>query len=511
MAAPDGKISVELQLIMDTAMKQVQAATSAMAKEFAKVGMNYQPGKLAADTDKVTTAENKATAAVKERTKATRELSAAQQRLKDIASGKLSPVQPGQTVTIAGTNATNKTYGPGAIIPGGIGGNSTATPPLKTLATPSQIGTVANPMNNMLRRQLLLQPQFPTGGFPKLPNAVPQPNAFKQIAPLLAAAIGTGVGGPLGGAIAGVLTKMNPAVAAVTAGMTALRYAAAHTAEAFERARGIYAKSVSSGFGVGQTVQRNMLAQAIGVSENDIYQYGAAIAQLNGKLAVAMRTITQTNGPLTAVAWDFSVLGENLKALWAKIAAAMAPAVDELVNLISAFAKLNILSGNATVLGTEIGFLIDYFTKLVAVISLIPATFQLAMTVILDSVRSLADGIQNYLASTKLGKLMGVDHVQGQGFKDTKDAFSAYKDILKTIVTNPKMPDSGTPMAFMKQLPASNWEHMGLQIGAGGGQNYQQQTAANTKKTNAILDKLHQAITANKFNSTMPQGIPAGA
>jgi hypothetical protein len=66
------------------------------------------------------------------------------------------------------------------------------------------------------------------------------------------------------------------------------------------------------------------------------------------------------------------------------------------------------------------------------------------------------------------------------------------------------------PMAYMKQMPASSWERMGLMIGGGGGTNYGQQTANHTKPVPALLAKIYAAIVAgDKFNISNPAGIPA--
>lgn len=459
MAAPDGKISVELQLLMDTAMKQASAAASAMAKEFAKVGLTYQPAKMAAATDKVTAAENKATTAVKERTKATRELSAAQQRLKDIASGKLSPVQPGQTVTIAGTNATNKTYGPGAIIPGGIGGNTTATAP-----------GFRQPLNNsgFGRLGTLFNPLVPHVG----QQAPPPANAFKQIAPLLAAAIGTGVGGPLGGAIAGVLTKMNPAVAAVTASMTALRYAAGKVGSAMERARGIYARMLTSGgMAPGFIVQRAQLAGVLGVSEDSVIQYGRAIGFLNEKLSWSSKILTETNPTVTALGWEFKVTQQNMHAMWASLANDAAPAIEKFLS------KINQLSKSAVNVADGIAKQLELNKRLL----------------------DFSEKYNELQYRTKFDKSGNITFDKFVG-PDGKPLGEWMQKKLKSLFDNFQINGERSPSipTSINRMPSSNWESMGMVLGIGVSQNWNQKTAQGVAKLVSINEKLLSALTNRK-------------
>lgn len=497
----DGTITASLRLLIDEAIKQAKAASVAINKE-----LGIKPpdtSNAVRDTAKAADAQKKHGDEVRRTNKS---LSEQQQRLRDIASGKLSPVQVGMTIKDdpkkydPWTDKERAALGP-TLNPSGAKGDAPGKP------EPKQF--------DVFRRVLSINtPQVP-GGFPSLPHATPVTSAvssMKSIMPMLAAAMGTGVGGPLGGAIAGVLTKLNPAVAAVTAGMTLLRMAAQETAKAFEQARAIYAKSAGSGFGVRQTVQRGALASAIGVSEAEIYQYGAAIEQLNAQLEPAIRTISQANGTLTLVAWNFSVLETNLKALWATVAEATAPAINELLRFASAMTQLATLSHIGTVLGAIFGTLIDWITRLAAIISLFPATIMLVDTAIMDGIKNLVADIQNYLASTRIGKILGIEKTDKPGFQNTKDAFEAYKTILKTIIGAPKIGETaGTPQQFMKQMPVSAWERMGLNIGGGGGTNYNQQTANNTKKLTAQMEKLHNAVMNGKANFGIPKGMPAGA
>ena len=69
-------------------------------------------------------------------------------------------------------------------------------------------------------------------------------------------------------------------------------------------------------------------------------------------------------------------------------------------------------------------------------------------------------------------------------------------------------PNLQPPRAFMKQMPASNWERMGLVIGGGGGTNYNQQTAKNTGTMTKTLEQILRAFTASKAHYNA-QGLPS--
>lgn len=362
-----------------------------------------------------------------------------------------------------------------------------------------------------LQARGMMKPALPNVQFPTLPKTQAGGGNIKA---MIASAIGTGVGGPIGGAVAGLLTKANPAIAAVTAAMTALRYAVQQTAAAYERARAIYAKSIQSGLGLGQTVQRGMLANTLGVSEDEIYAYGAAISELNEKLSVSMRTITGTTGVLTEVAWNFSVLEENLKAVWAVFAAAISPAINRLLEFASAMAKLFILSGLPTLIGKIADMFIETITRIIALTSAMVAGVELAAAAIKDVFTNMIEKINNLIAGTRIGKLLGFEQKKETGYQNTKDAFGAFKDVLKAGLASSGQYGKGAPppQAYMKQLNASSWERMGLNVGGGGGTNYQKQTADGVKQTNTVLSRILTATqNASKFTINKPSAIPSAA
>ncbi len=462
MAAPDGQINVELKLLIEAALKDARKAAANMAKEFSDLKINPM-AKVAADTDKAASSQAKMTKEVKETSKALTEAAARAQRLKDIASGKISPVQPGQVISISGSSATTKTYGPGAIIPGGIGGQATATKPLTTLAQPQNLPTVNNPLNNMLRRQLLLQPGLPTAQFPALPNAYagPKPPVLQQTG--MMQTIQSSIQQlrnmvlPLGQVLASFyMFRM-----AINAILAPLRKFASMVADAAAAAHKLYSSAITSGMGIGMTAKRNIYAQVLGVSENDIMMFGRQIQALNYQLEGAAKTAAKVNPGLATMDIEFRVLEANFTRLKTVIVNELSPSVVGLTSLLVELTR---------------GF-----------------------AILFDELRNVIVGlIKNILSS--IGSVL------------LNPALAAALNTLMTgivAIGKATIGALGTPQAYMKQMPASAWEHMGLQVGVGGTTNYTQQTAQNTKKTNGILEKLHQAILHNKFNSTMPQGFPA--
>jgi hypothetical protein len=67
-----------------------------------------------------------------------------------------------------------------------------------------------------------------------------------------------------------------------------------------------------------------------------------------------------------------------------------------------------------------------------------------------------------------------------------KDVFDLIKHAGKGLDPGP----APQPLSFMKQLPASSWEKMGLVIGAGMGGSPASQTAHNTKSIAQDMKKL---------------------
>ena len=411
MARP-GEISVELKLQLDKLTAQAKKAASILKTNIGSdMGKASTATKTAADSqDKLERSTKKATSALE------RQLAEWKRLRKD-------GIEPGMKIIMAAQGASAGLGGPGAVIAGGNTGAGLATS----------------------ASALAARRKYPA---PMVPN--PQ---FQ-----LASSGGSAASGSSTIRIGQLLASYYLITRAIQVALVPLRKFAQEVGRAADAAARIYARSMTSGFGVGMTVQRGMLASIIGVSENEIFQFGKAIAYLQPQLARAQQIMRDTTVPLTQVNWQFKVLQADMSALWAQIGADAAPALLKLADSLDILVK--VVTDNLSKL-EKIGNIAKWFNPL-------------------------------YL-----------------WHRATENMANRWNGVSQSQVDRQRshgvMPG---PMAYMKQMPASNWERMGLVIGGGGGVNYSQQTAVNTKRTaNGIERLLHQ--TQNMNNITRTNAIPA--
>ncbi len=198
----------------------------------------------------------------------------------------------------------------------------------------------------------------------------------------------------------------------------------------FDNARRLYASSLQSGLGLQFTSKRNLLANVIGVSEKEVFQFGQAIGFIGKRLDVANYSLAKTAPYLTATSYNFKILEANMHGLFATLANEAAP-------------SLNIFADGL-------------------------AKFTAAFTLFLQK-----DPIAKFVE--KIGALIVLNPLSGIGkLLGGKDSGPA-----------------PNPAAFMKQIHASAWERMGLVVGGIGGQrDYASQTAQNTKATASAVQLL---------------------
>ncbi len=189
------------------------------------------------------------------------------------------------------------------------------------------------------------------------------------------------------------------------------------TAQAYENARQLYAKSLMSGLGLQFTSQRQLLAGVMGVSETEVVKFGAAVGYLSPKLAHASKIMAETTPRLTAVSWEFGVLKADMSALFAKLASDVAPAMK---------------------------MFIGYIDQLVISLEKL-----LSSPIIKNALVGFMNGALPAWASILL--------------RPAVQAGSAANAANKT--GNLGVPD---PLSYMKQLPVSTWEKLGLVMGNGG-------------------------------------------
>lgn len=454
------EISVELTLLLANLQKQAKAAAAIIGKE-----LGADMSKATASTDKATDSQNKLTKAVKNTNKELQELA----RLSKIPLGELNNEQltklrkagserykewenfkpptastpvpgllPDSTMSLDQMNAARAKHGlppldmEGAAQKGGEAGR-TALAGYKKRYPDVQVPVP----------EFKVQPTKPT-----IPSGSKTGGGSFSMSGLSALSAS---GIPYISTLArAIFSPLGAAAALTAASILAMR-------SAIENARTIYTKSLTSGMGLGMSIKRGTLANAIGVSEAELFQFGSAIAYLQPKLRGAQEILNQTTMPLTQVSFEFQVLKANMGALFAKMTAEAAPALLKLADSLGIFVKA------AT---DSIG------------------TFSKVMNV------------------TKWAQPLYLFHRLTQGIANSING------------VNQKQVDAGiggampSPMAYMKQMPASNWERMGLVIGGGGGTNYNQQTAKNTGTMTKTLEQILRAFTASKAHYNA-QGLPS--
>ena len=244
---------------------------------------------------------------------------------------------------------------------------------------------------------------------------------------LLGTAKGRGLMGAFGlsgasGAMLGA-TALVAGATAIGVAFMGLKKIVEETTKAYENARQLYAKALQSGMGLKFTTQRSLIAGVMGVSETEVFRFGAQMAYLNPRLAQASKILAETAIPLAKVSWQSKILGADMQALAAKLANDAAPAVMLFLASLDNLVK----------------FLTD------------KSSFLLKMAVTGAALTMGPSG-----AEIMLNQISSMIKAYGIG----------------------NMP---SPQGWMKQLPASTWEHMGLVVG-GDRRNYNKETANNTAR-----------------------------
>lgn len=271
--------------------------------------------------------------------------------------------------------------------------------------------------------------------------------------------------------------------------------------ESIHRAERRYANAlVSGGLSVGFTTRRSTLAAVIGVSEKEVFEYGRAIMYLNEKLRWSNKVTADATTPLTEVGWAWKVMKENLAAIFTQIghgsSGAMKAFVSQLGDLFETLGQTDLFEDFGKAIGT-LAKVLNFASGVVnAAASLIVVAFQ----AIANSVGWMIKKIVNLLAKVPGASRLGIKRIEesdSETFAGTTKGWEAWKKQAQRVMDNltgfnqDKMPP---PQAYMKQLPVSSWEKMGLVIGGGGRANYDAQTAQNTRKIVEKLDGLRNAL-----------------
>jgi hypothetical protein len=344
-------------------------------------------------------------------------------------------------------------------------------------------------MQNVIRNWQALGRQKP--GFPPLPPFMNNPAFFA----------GAGGGGRTGNPILQAL----PTIALLDLAFKTLRGIVNDTTNAFEKARGIYAKSLTSGLGIGFVTGRSQLSQVLGVDEKEVIKFSAAIAYLAPKLQWSNKILTETNRTLTQSAWNFKVFQEDFSAMFAKIGFEAAPSINILIDVLDKLAKIvtehahSILGivGLAGTTGAERRQQLnnDFFTRYPGLMEAVGNTLNRpkgALEDVQDFGKRITEALSKYSGSglLNIGKMAGLSGTDSQMFK---------KFILdqKNPIGNEQQ-QAPNPISYMKQLGASSLERMGLIAGVGGmgagSHDPSIRTAQNTKKAADLLQQMVKVL-----------------
>lgn len=312
-----------------------------------------------------------------------------------------------------------------------------------------------------------------------------------------------GITGRLGGVLGrmsggSATTAAGIAVAAATAvgvALIALKKAIIETIAAYEHARQIYAKSLMSGLGVQLTTKRGILSEIVGVSEEDILKFGAALNYLNPKIEWASKVLSQTNAPLTQVGWGFKIVAQDIKAIFAEIAAGIAPALLAFTDNLSSFLEVLGKSGFLKAAAEVINVILVGLNDVVGIVEIIINSFVVGFKIIGDAISIFIMEALNLLSKIPgLGKLGGWDTTKAK--EDIVTQSQNLRDEIEKVFANffgKKSTGMPSPQPFMKQLPTSSWEKMGLVIGGG------RSTNDLIKESNKHLSVIAKAVSGTGY------------
>ena len=314
-----------------------------------------------------------------------------------------------------------------------------------------------------------------------------------------------------------------------------------------ERASQLYSKSLNSGLGLAMTTKRSTLADIMGVSEQDVFRFGAQMAYLNPKIEWATAILAKTAIPLTQLGWEFKVMQNNLSAMAAKIFAQASPAVLKMIQELNVFIKNIDFSAVANAITYAItGMKVameDFIFWLQEIGKLLPSISDQqtkkeahpAGTIFGEATGGAYTNTgtqnkqekENIAGIDKIGSALGLHNLELN--KDNRRIFEmtfeklnakslaaqlkaggasnatiALAESYRAQIARRKINDGKdnfpSPSSWMKQLPASSWEKMGL-VTMGGSQNYQKDIAKNTKEMSEGFKILAAAMSVKRQNS----------
>jgi hypothetical protein len=260
-----------------------------------------------------------------------------------------------------------------------------------------------------------------------------------------------GAAGPEGFAkFAKLAGELGLVIVAVDLFKNAIEAVAAELKKAFQFASELYSKALTGGLSTQLQAQRQITGSVLGVPADEVNRFKQSTYVMQ-RLAGAINDIAKDAPTLAFAGVQFKILDYEILRVASNVATKLAPAMSGLA--IALDDLLQILERHAGQMG---------------------AIF-----------KGLGQGALNSLFGPAAGGLLGKLASTGFG------ALSA--------IGNGAQSQAGfnSPLAMMKQLPASTWERMGLVVG-GGSNNYAAQTAKNTRDTVTAINKLAKYIDVSK-------------
>lgn len=263
------------------------------------------------------------------------------------------------------------------------------------------------------------------------------------------------------------LYRMAKTVLAVTGAFEIMRVGIRQLKDVVENARQVYVRATLSGFGVLGSQKIKNISEILGVSESDVFKFGAAMAYLNPKLEFANQAFAKTNRPLATLSVEFGVMTKNIEAAASVIATSFVPSLIKMTNYIS---ELAIKLGKFDIKNQAESDAFGAFLKKYNI----------------QGTRDVKTGETRFFTNDERGQSEGATGklVNPALQKKLAELFEKFKSTYQ-----PSSSGLPSPQAFMKQLPASALERMGLVIGGfgGGANDYARRTASATEKTAQIL------------------------
>lgn len=144
----------------------------------------------------------------------------------------------------------------------------------------------------------------------------------------------------LGGLIGGV------AATAIFQGIHQLQQVIERFSKVFEDNAKLYTSALKSGGNsVGFAVNRSVLAQVMGVSEDEVYKFGAAMQFASRMTGTATEALAKTMPTLTATTWQYRATLISLKAAFSGLMVALSPFINFLLKAVQSLADF--MSKNA--------------------------------------------------------------------------------------------------------------------------------------------------------------------